>query len=111
MKMSFWFIDFKGMSTCLELFYTQRLRNHIWIYIFLKKLSFPPLRHSQIYLTLIDETLTSTTTLNQSGPGSNGNERVVHTPTDLEPHHQILFSVQSKTPLFFGGWRVGLTPL
>ena len=24
-----WFIDFNGMSTCLGLFYTERLRNHV----------------------------------------------------------------------------------
>ena len=40
---------------------------------------------------LIDKTLSGATTPGQSGRGSNGNERVHHTPqaTWLEPHHQI----------------------
>ena len=34
----------------------------------------------RFYLTPIDGTLTGTTTLNQSGPKSNGNEEVFHIP-------------------------------
>ena len=43
----------------------------------------------------MDGTLTGTTTLSQSGPGSNGNEGVVHIPQTprLKPHHQIQFNV------------------
>ena len=37
--------------------------------------------------------LTATTTLAQSGPGSNGNKGVLHIPKDpeLEPQHQIVW--------------------
>ena len=50
----------------------------------------------------LDETLTDITTLSQSGPGSNDNERVLHIQVqEVEPHHRMQFSVISKTPLFF----------
>ena len=49
----------------------------------------------------IDLTLTVTTTLDQSGPGRNHNEGVVHflRSSELEPHHQIQFSVIPRTLL------------
>ena len=34
-------------------------------------------------------TLYGATILRQSGPGSDGNEEILHTPL-LEPHHQIV---------------------
>ena len=55
-------------------------------------------KHS--YFT-IDGTLTSTTTLGQSGPGSNSNEEysTFHKAAGLEPHYQMQFRV---IPLFSG---------
>ena len=41
--------------------------------------------------------LTGTTSLGQSRPGSNDNERVLHTP-------QMQFSVIFRTPLFVGSY-------
>ena len=43
----------------------------------------------------IDETVTCSTTTDKSGPGSNGNKGVLHTPIspELEPHHQIHFGI------------------
>ena len=45
-----------------------------------------------------DETLTGTTTLGQSGPGSNDSERIFHIskPPELESHHQMQFSVKPR---------------
>ena len=45
-----------------------------------------------------DKTLTGTTTSSQSGPGSNGNEEVLHNPQIciLEPHYLMHFSVIFK---------------
>ena len=57
----------------------------------------------------IDGTLTGTTTLGGSRPGSNSNEEVFHfsqTP-GLEPHHQIQFSDINRTFkvfVFFSVW-------
>ena len=47
----------------------------------------------------MDGTLTSTTTLGQSGPGSNSNERVLHIPQTpkLEHHQQMQFNVIPRT--------------
>ena len=53
-------------------------------------------------------TLTSPTTLGQSGLGSISNEEVHHR---LEPHHQMHFSVIPKTPLLLLVGGGGLTPL
>ena len=51
--------------------------------------------------------LTDTTTPGQSGSGSNNNEGVLHTSqsSEMEPHHQIQFSVLPRT-LFFVGVEV-----
>ena len=41
----------------------------------------------------LDRALTSATTLGQTGPGSDGNERnsaFLKAPVSLEPHHQIV---------------------
>ena len=48
--------------------------------------------------------LKSTTTLSQSGPGSNDNEIMTTLPRtpEMEPHHQIQFKF---TPSFLGGRR------
>ena len=53
----------------------------------------------QFYLTPIDETITSTATLSQSGPESNGNERVLNIPqtTGLGLHYQMLFNEIPRT--------------
>ena len=47
----------------------------------------------------IDETLTGTTTLDPGRPESKGNERILGIPQtlSLEPHHQVHFSVISRT--------------
>ena len=44
-------------------------------------------------------TLTGTSILCQSGPGSNGNEGVLHIPQTLrlEPHHQMQVNVIHRT--------------
>ena len=49
-------------------------------------------------------TTTGTTILGQSEPGSNCNDRVIHITqiTELEPHHQIQFSVIPMKFLFVG---------
>ena len=58
------------------------------------------------YLTLIisdrsifpiDETLLGTPTPGQSGPGSNGIEKVTLYVQELEPHHSMKFSAISGT--------------
>ena len=41
-------------------------------------------------------------TPSQSGLGSNANEEIFLTPPELEPHHQMQFSVVLKTPFFVG---------
>ena len=43
-------------------------------------------------------------TQGQSGPESNGNEGVLHSPRylELELHHQLQFSVRAKIPLWVG---------
>ena len=48
----------------------------------------------------VDETQICTTTYGQRGPGSNGNEKVVLRPPELEPHYQMLFSVILRTLCF-----------
>ena len=52
-----------------------------------------------------DWILTGTTTQVQSGPGSNDNEWVLHTPRclELEALHQVQFSFISRTPNFLRG--------
>ena len=60
---------------------------------------------SQIYL-YNNETQTSTITPYQNGPGSNGNQGVLHTfPKfpELKSHHQIQFSVLTRTQFLFAG--------
>ena len=49
-----------------------------------------------LYIWPIDGTLIGSTTPNQSGPKSNGNEGVLCSPqtVGLKPHHQIQFSVR-----------------
>ena len=47
-----------------------------------------------------DGTLTGTSIISQSEPGSNGNEEVLHMATELEPRHQMRFSVIPRTPTF-----------
>ena len=41
--------------------------------------------------------LTATTAPGQSEPKSNDNEEVLHTPLELEPHHQLQFSFIPRT--------------
>ena len=67
------------------------------IYIFLWNKSIWP----------IDGMLMGTTMPDQSGPESNGNKEVLHSP-ELKPHHQMQFSIIPWTPLLFFGGR--LTP-
>ena len=61
----------------------------------------PLQKTEQIYLTT-DETLSSTTTSGQSGPGSNGNEQYSTFPKaqGLERHYQMQFSIISR--IFIG---------
>ena len=51
----------------------------------------------------LDGTLTGTTTPGQIVAGSNGNKRVLLTFPELEPQHQIQFSIILRTPLFCEG--------
>ena len=53
-----------------------------------------------LYTDLLNGTLTVTTSLSQSGSGSNGNEWAPHFPQvpELEPHHEMQFSVIHRTP-------------
>ena len=55
----------------------------------------------------IEGTLTCTTILQTSGPGSNANEWDTLHSSDLESYNQMQFSVKHKMLLF----EVGLTPL
>ena len=50
--------------------------------------------------------LTGTTTLDKSGPGSNGNEETLCGSPELEPHHQMQFNVILRTYIFFAEGRV-----
>ena len=55
----------------------------MYIYIFVKLFLNGPIKHewiSNICIWLIDGILTGSTNPGQSGPGSNGNEEVLHTP-------------------------------
>ena len=52
---------------------------------------------------MIDEDLRGTTTLGQSGSGSNSNDSILSGTLELNPHHQTIFSVISRIPLFGGG--------
>ena len=54
---------------------------------------------SNIFIQSINEFLTDTNPPGQSGPGSNGNEGVLHIPKapKLETHHLMQFSVLSRT--------------
>ena len=47
--------------------------------------------------------LTGTTTPGQSEPGSNGNDGIstLYRSRELEPHHQMQFSVIHRIPCFF----------
>ena len=59
----------------------------------------------QIYLTLRSDP-NRYYTRGQSGPGSNDNERVLHTTLELVSHYQMQFCVIPRTPhptLFKGG--------
>ena len=47
----------------------------------------------------MDGILTGTTTQDQSGPASNGNAGIHHTPLVLKPNHQMQFHV---IPRYFG---------
>ena len=51
-----------------------------------------------------DETQTGTTTQVQSGSVSNGNEWVLNTPPELEPHHELQFSYTQDTPFLGEGF-------
>ena len=56
----------------------------------------------------IDEILTVITSLGQSGTWSNGIERMIrHTPSshELEPRHQMQFTVITRTAIFIG-WEL-----
>ena len=100
-----WLIDFNGMTTHLWLFYAQRSRSWVFLVVvvlfcfgffffcFLLLFFFGGGDYTQLYqvflsdtnnsnrsLWLLVGTLTSTNTPCQSGPGSNGNEKVLLTP-------------------------------
>ena len=90
-----WLIDFNGILTSLELFYTSRLGNYVYgTFIFIFWYSFLRVFCTWLYdikysylkqflkrsIWAIDWDLTDTTTFTQSGPGSNGNEGLLHTP-------------------------------
>ena len=57
---------------------------------------------------MYNRTLKGSTTLGQSGPGNNGNEKVLHTSqiSRPEPCYQMQFSVIPKTPPFSGSWVI-----
>ena len=55
------------------------------------------------FIQPINGTLTGTTTFGQRGPGSNDNERVTTHFSELEPHHQMQFSVVPSMHLLLGG--------
>ena len=60
----------------------------------------------KISILSIDKTLTGTTILGQSGPGSNGNERLLHTPqisrTGASSSDNVSYHTQDTH--FWGGW-------
>ena len=60
----------------------------------------------------IDGTITGIITQDQSGPWSNGNEGVLHIPQtpELEPHHQMHFSVIPRTNCIYILWYLQKIP-
>ena len=99
-----WLTNFNSMSTCLGLFYANKLGILIHIYIFCSCLSswgggvtHIPIKY-KLFLSRpiwpIGGILAGSTTLDQSEPGSNGNEDVLHTPkfswVGTSPRFQVL---------------------
>ena len=64
------------------------LHTVIWFQIFLFKIN-----NLLTVIKSIDETLTGITTLSQGGSGSNGNEKVPHTPQPSKPEAFALDAV------------------
>ena len=109
-------IDFNGISTLLGLFYSSRLENHIhcmfiftfFMQLFLKSFFFA-LGHigNKWFINKsiwpIDGTLTGTTTPGQSGTGSNGNKRVLHSPQSSRTETRYSLVSYSGYPIFFFG--------
>ena len=77
--------DFKSMSTCQRLFHAV-MELHLYLHFLcsyiLKFLLYTILSNTVLNRSIWspDGTLLETTTLGQSGPGSNGSKRVLHTP-------------------------------
>ena len=81
-----WLIDCNGTSTRLGLFYAKNLWNHctfiLILFVFLFHKGF-------LFIWYIDESLKGATTMDLSGPGSNGNEdlRAGASPSDAVLFH------------------------
>ena len=89
----------------------QIIQFSINIVFFRTQLNIKTILFQKIYLSIsthfssirpIDRALSGSTTLDQSGPGSDGNEGVLHTPqssTLMEPHNQIVYCHLQDTRL------------
>ena len=88
------------MSVNLELFFAEQFGNHIHhififtfvVLLFLKLFDFfaqAPIEYKWFSNGAMDKTLTSTTTMGQSGHGSNGNEDVLSSLRSY-PGHWVL---------------------
>ena len=105
-----WLIDFNSISRvilCLEVrelhsylhflcnffheaFYLFTFYLHEAFYLFTFYLHFFFFYTHSYQIWPIDEILTSTTTLGQSGPGSNGNKGILQTIQSTKTHHQTV---------------------
>ena len=108
-------IDFNSISTRLGLFYAQRIRNYVqfifidpsFVLLFFGSFFFILCTHSNRIKQInskhlpIDMSKTSTTTQRQSGPGSNSNETLLPTNSDLRKL-PMQFGVFHRKPSFLG---------
>ena len=107
-----WLTDWLILTACqpVRLFCAKKLKNCIhcmFIYTFVSKEVFFAHGPTEYELFLnrsirpIDRSITDTTNLDQSGTGSNENERVHSRSLKLEPYHQMQFSVMLTRSLSF----------
>ena len=93
-------IDFNGISNCLEIFDAKRWENTFfednydiqYFYLIISK---------QIYL-IHEEARASTTTPNQNGSESNGNDGILDTPQNWSFTIRCSLVSIPRTPLFLG---------